>query len=428
MKNLITRAIAEIEKQHTGNHLNFGENSIRPVFDGFSIANIPSSICHWLDSDTGEMLPGIALEQEFGLHFRHVILIVIDGLGLLQTETVYDRLKENPWIQRIQEQAIASALTSVIPSTTVAALTSIWTGCAPGSHGLVGYEMWLKELGMVVNYLPYSPIALSGKSGLIAEAGIPPENMFPSQTLGQILSENQVISRSYMPSMLSASNLTKAQMIGSAVIPYRRFGDLWANLKENLERDKGSRTYETIYWNDIDTYGHLMGIDNERVYFDLDQFFYGLEKTYQNLSKMNLGDTLILITADHGQIKNVPDPHRDLKNYPGFLDELTILPCGENRFTYFYPKSGKEKDIIRFVEEKWPNDFRFVSSRDMIQEGIFGEDHLHPDLNNRVGEMIAIAQKDAYFWWPNRPDKLHARHGGVSREEMLVPFTGIGLS
>lgn len=426
MKNILNESLQEIFSKRN-NSLNLGKAAILPVYDGYSIANIPSSICHWLGSETGEMLPGLTLEQAYGDHFRHIILIIIDGLGLQQMNMVSSRLSENLWIRRTQKDSIQSVLTSVIPSTTVAALTSIWTGSPSGKHGLVGYEMWLKELGMVVNYLPYSPVALSSKVGLIAEAGISPENMFPTETYGQILSRNGIVSRSYLPTMISTSNLTRGQMTGSKVISYRRFGDLWENLKENLAADKLNKTCETIYWNDIDTYGHLMGIDDERVFFDLDQFFFGLEKTFQNLSKMDLGETLILITADHGQIRNTPDQNRDLKKHPELLKLLTIMPCGENRFTYFYPKSGKEKAIINYMEEKWPGDFLIVSSQEMIQKGLYGKSNLHPDLENRIGELIAVAQKDAYFWWPNRPDRLFARHGGVSEAEMLVPLTGIIL-
>jgi len=136
---------------------------------------------------------------------------------------------------------------------------------------------------------------------------------------------------------------------------------------------------------------------------------------------------LVLVTADHGHIENTPDPNRDIKNHPELMHNLMIMPCGENRLTYFYPKSGKDTAIRNYIEETWPDDFYLVSGQELIADGIFGTAAFHPDLDNRIGEWVAIARGYAYFWWPNRPDKLYSRHGGLSDQEMIVPLMGLAL-
>ncbi|MDH4077566.1 MAG: alkaline phosphatase family protein, partial [Acidimicrobiia bacterium] len=66
------------------------------------------------------------------------LLLVLDGVG---------------WEQLCQRSALAPTLsamaggpiTTVAPSTTAAALTSITTGLAPAEHGIVGYRMLVDD-------------------------------------------------------------------------------------------------------------------------------------------------------------------------------------------------------------------------------------------------------------------------------------------
>jgi len=398
-----------------------------PIYEGYSVANLPASICNWLGSENTGMLPPLSFGEIYGDRFRHVILVIVDGLGAYQMEKIRDRLADNSWLQLISKYGIEKLLTSIVPSATAAALTSLWTGVSGGTHGLVGYETWMRSLGMVVNFLQYSPSSIGSKPGLIGDAGILPEAILPVPTLGNHLMGGGIISRSHMPIALAHSNLTRAQMAGVSVVPYRRFGDLWENVKELLEADREKVTFDSVYWNDLDTYNHLMGMNDNRIFIDLGSFFDGLARTVQALSRGNFGKTLVLVTADHGHIENTPDPNRDIKNHPELMHNLMIMPCGENRLTYFYPKSGKETAIRNYIEETWPDDFYLVSGQELIADGIFGTAAFHPDLDNRIGEWVAIARGYAYFWWPNRPDKLYSRHGGLSDQEMIVPLMGLAL-
>jgi hypothetical protein len=39
-----------------------------------------------------------------------------------------------------------------------------------------------------------------------------------------------------------------------------------------------------------------------------------------------------------------------------------------------------------------------------------------------VGSHIVFPENNAYWWWVNKENHLLGRHGGLSRDEMLVPF------
>jgi len=58
----------------------------------------------------------------------------------------------NPVWKRLEQQGLLAPLTSIVPSTTAAALTSLWTGRSAAEHGIAGYELWLKEYGIVTKH------------------------------------------------------------------------------------------------------------------------------------------------------------------------------------------------------------------------------------------------------------------------------------
>jgi hypothetical protein len=74
----------------------------------------------WLPSEVGEA--------------SRVLLLVLDGLGWRQLQARSDRAP-------VMTSLLGGPITTVAPSTTAAALTSISTGVPPGEHGVVGYRM-----------------------------------------------------------------------------------------------------------------------------------------------------------------------------------------------------------------------------------------------------------------------------------------------
>ena len=77
-----------------------------------------------------------------------IVLLVLDGLGAEQL-----RERSGAGARRWQSGA-GAAITSVAPSTTACALTTLVTGRAPAEHGVVGYRVALD--GDVMNVLQWS--------------------------------------------------------------------------------------------------------------------------------------------------------------------------------------------------------------------------------------------------------------------------------
>src|SRR6187551_2086895 len=75
-----------------------------------------------------------------------VVLLVLDGLGW---DAVQEHARHLPTLARCDGRSI----TTVAPSTTASALTSITTGLAPAEHGIVGFRTRVD--GIVLNVLSW---------------------------------------------------------------------------------------------------------------------------------------------------------------------------------------------------------------------------------------------------------------------------------
>ena len=61
----------------------------------------------------------------------------------------------------------ASPITTVFPTTTSCALTSLSTGATPSVHGLVGYRQYLPRYGVVADMLKMSIVGSTGRDELV---------------------------------------------------------------------------------------------------------------------------------------------------------------------------------------------------------------------------------------------------------------------
>ncbi|MDZ7734066.1 MAG: alkaline phosphatase family protein [Acidimicrobiia bacterium] len=93
-----------------------------------------------------------------------VVLLVVDGLGWDQLQ---DRLDRLPHLGAMA----GSPISTVVPSTTATAMTSLTTGLPPGEHGVIGYRIHVED--EVLNVLRWSTPAGD------ARKSVPPHELQP---------------------------------------------------------------------------------------------------------------------------------------------------------------------------------------------------------------------------------------------------------
>ncbi len=104
-----------------------------------------------------------------------------------------------------------------------------------------------------------------------------------------------------------------------------------------------------------------------------------------------------------------------------------MQPTCENRLAFLYIKPGRIQDVRRYFDSVWPGEFILLDPDDALQSGLFGEGTIKTTTRDRLGDLIVVAKGDAYLWWAKKPNPMAGRHGGLSRDEMLVPFFALPL-
>lgn len=411
--------------------LDLGDRLVMPAYQGHAISNLPASLCQWLGIPPLMTPLAEVYHQKLNGTFQHVVMVVIDGLGidLLQGTLTADQAAEkggNVW-QRLLADALLAPLTSVVPSTTAAALTTLWTGHSPREHGIVGYELWLKEFGLIANMIKHAPASFSGDPDGLRRAGFQPEGFLFSPRLGSHLLAHGIQSYAFQPASIARSGLSRMILTDVAVVPYRTQSDLWVSLRELLLTKTGQRTYTYVYWGDLDELEHRFGPQNERVHLELIFFGQQLERFLVVYRRVRRQRTLFLLTADHGQVATPPRPEYELRNHPSFTACLTMMPTGENRMPYLFIRPGFEERVQRYIQESWPGQFRLFPSWQILQSELLGNGPIYPPVADRLGDWVVIPQDGAYWWWANQENMLLGRHGGLSEAEMLVPLIALVL-
>jgi hypothetical protein len=411
--------------------LDLPEEFVQPNYNGLSILNTPNSICKLLGVPARNNIPTLIPEvlEPLGGEARKILLILMDALALHRFKVWITAHPEMVWNQFTQ-QGVLAPLTSIAPSTTSAALTSYWTAAAPRSHGIVGYEGWLKEYGIVANMISHKPITYnSGRADSLEHAGFSAETFLPIDPIGIHLAEHGVDLHaiqhySIIHSGLSRMFFKQVQKHGIST-PV----DLWVTVRKLWEKNTDQKLFSWVYWPEVDSLSHLHGPDDERIAADFISFSHAFESIFlDKLTSEQLKDTVVILTADHGQIgTDHRNEHYDLRNHPELTRRLHMLPTGENRLAFLYIKPGQVEAVLEYIERTWPNQFTLLESAYAIEKGLFGPGDQHPGLLDRTGDMVALARGQAYWWWGAQPNPISGRHGGLSSEEMVVPFLAARL-
>ncbi|MCJ7718139.1 MAG: alkaline phosphatase family protein [Anaerolineales bacterium] len=409
--------------------LTHGGKFISPQYEGLSILNIPASAGKLLNVpgfNSPPLQPDL-LDPIRG-NIKNIIVILVDALGFNRLEEWLEEEKSMIW-HSLLDQGVLAPITSISPSTTCAAITSLWTDSSATQHGIMGYEMWLKEYGVTANMIEHKPITYRGGGGNLSLAGFDPETFIPVGSITDHFSAGGVDIHAFQHYSIINSGLSRMFMNDADRHPIGTASDLWISIRELLESNPGTRKYIWAYWGKLDSISHLHGPDSERAKAE----FLTFSKTFQDyfLDRLDPGlkkDTLVILTADHGQITtDKENQHFDLSQHPVFTEMLHLLPTGENRLAYLYIKPGRTEAVKEYIQSTWPEQFALIDPEEAVKAGLFGPGDPHPGIYDRLGDLIVAAKGNAFWWWANQENPLIGRHGGLSEDEMLVPFLAARL-
>lgn len=384
-----------------------GITTHRPDYAGGSIVNLMASVAHGRGAVADSHAP-LALADEIDFAgARTILLLVIDGLG-------YDFLHNNFPDSTIARH-VRARLTSVFPTTTAAAITTLLTGMTPAEHGLTGWHVRLEEPDDVVAVLPFH--SRRGREPLSAR-GFEPATLLNARPIYPRLDcDCHVVS----PSRIANSPFNTAFSRGARVHSFDTLQECAARIATIVAADQ-QRKYIYAYWSELDHLGHEAGIDSvaAREHFhEIDAAFAALVGGLRN------SGTLVLLTADHGIVDTEPATHVHLRHHPALTAMLDVPLCGEPRAAYCYVHAGEYTAFENYVASELAREATAVPSRALLDAGLFGPGDAHPALDKRIGDYTLLMNENfavSDTVGPERPSTLIGVHGGLSPAELFVPL------
>ncbi|MEI7755238.1 MAG: alkaline phosphatase family protein [Actinomycetota bacterium] len=321
---------------------------------------------------------------------NQVVVLVIDGLGWEQLQS---RIHLAPTLAAMQ----GSAITTVAPSTTATALTSITTGLTPGEHGVLGYRIELG--GDIVNMLRWH-----GERGDVRRSH-PPRDVQPyAPFLGE---SPPVISRAE----LESSSFTEAHLRGSRPAGWRAASSIAVEIGRQL--NAGER-FVYAYYDGIDKIAHERGFGE---FYDAE--LATVDALVGNVLSVLPAGAALVVTADHGQVhvgKNIVHPSAALLS-------MVRAQSGEGRFRWLHARPGCHADLLSAAQQDHAHHAWVVSRAQTIDEGWFGPAVSSP-VASRLGDVALVARDDITFFdsADSGPFELVCRHGSLTSAEMYVPL------
>jgi predicted AlkP superfamily pyrophosphatase or phosphodiesterase len=404
------------------------EGWVLPDYEGLSIANLPATVAALLGGDLPDARPALpsALWADWAPNLRRVVLVILDALGYRMLQGMW-AAGEGQVLSELAEVGRMVPLTSVFPSTTDAALVSLRTGRSPAEHGWLAYMMYLREMGIASNAILLCPV-VTRQADLLVEWGLDVESLVTVPTLAERLTEMGVNSKAVF--------YTGFRNTGFSAMLYRGVGetrghhhasDLWVQLRHLLAETRGQRAFITAYWSGLDTLAHAYGPDTDLWEAEFRTVSHLLaEEFLGSIPDQDREGTLLLITADHGQIHIPPEQILTVKEHAELSQHLMVPIMGESRAAFVYPRPGRAGAIRDYLEEAFPGWFVVLDSVEALQAGLMGKP-ICDESYARAGELLVLPRDNHAVQQIQPSMSLLGRHGGLTPEEMLVPLIGVRL-
>lgn len=411
------------------------EEFVYPQYDGRSLYNVVPTIFALFDiKDKRKSLP-IGLFKKYINKNNKIIFFLIDGFGFNHYETFS---KELEFFKHLTLKGDVFSITSIFPSTTASCLTTLATGLAPCQHGLFEWNMYIKELDRVIQTLPFCEVGKNAQDESLKIKGISPHILLDKniKTTFQLLSKNGV--KSYVFLQQSIANSTYSLLVsqGAVIVPYTTVFDLFPQIVKVLNSEKGP-AFLDVYFGDIDSAEHKFGPYSKEHILELRIFFEELGRGFvKSFNKEAARNITAIITSDHGQINIDPKKTIYLNRDKKIIKSLAlskkgklIPPWGSPRDVFLATSANKKEEVFDYLVNKYKKEAKIIKTEEAIKMGLFGppEEGVKPSRRflERAGDILILPYGGETIWYEHvKGDLLEflGHHGGLSKEEMLVPF------
>lgn len=432
----------------------FSSDAVRPSYDGLGLANIATLPIQWLcpEAPCLSELPALPpfnpglletkavtdawetwLEQA---PINHVVLLLIDAFGYEQLRSLIDK-GDTPGLAAAcaTPQAFFMPATSVFPSTTVTALTSTATAYAPAQHGIVCTNVYLREMGSLVNLIHWRP-SIAPTPTPYPDTQLNPDVLLPVPNLYLRMEKAgvnvEIVNvHQFKGTSISRFTTTGSQAGQNGFIGYLTPADGFAQLRDRLlRRSPSDKSFTYLYIPNVDSSAHRYGPLSSSYRAEVAALDFALKRElFEPLAGRS--DIVLLLVADHGQCPTHPDKMLLLDQHRALTELMFVPATGESQCRFLHLVHGAQAAAMDYIQQHLADIFLTLTKDDAIALGLFGlpSQPLNAEFYNRIGDLILLPRNGwtCYQRTGQKPAEqprptIAGVHGGLSRAEMLIPF------
>jgi hypothetical protein len=269
------------------------------------------------------------------------------------------------------------------------------TGLPVEAHGLYEWRVWEPAVGEVI-----VPLLTATEPAFDARAALLPEGPSFYQRLAVRAGAASTV---FSPDRFSPSGFDAIAIRGARLVPYADLSSLTLPAPAD-----GDKSYAYIYWDIIDATGHRFGPSSA-------EFDDACLRALDNLYALFFGpqapshpDTLLVLTADHGQI-DVSSDRVDLLTIDG------ATPAGSARDLFLHVAEDRVDETIASINDTLGERGTAVRSATLF-------DRIGPRLAARLAPICVLPAPGRMTWLATHAADdiqlaFRGHHGGRTPEE-----------
>lgn len=321
--------------------------------------------------------------------YKNIVILLYGGLG---SKIIEKHLDKNSFLVKNK----ICDITSTVPSTTMAATTSILSGKTPYEHGWIGWNMYFKDLDKTItiarNKVKNSNEELDFK---VTQSFLKYESIFDKIN-------NSLENKAY-------------GLFPFGVGAYENRKEAYERIV-NLSQNSGKKLIYA-YFEEPDSVMHITGVTSSESHEEI----LKIDNEVRELCD-RLRDSIIFVIADHG---HVDCEFLVLKEYEDIYSLVERTFDIEARCVGIKVKEGKQEAFKNKFLEKFGDYFLLMDYEEAISKKIFGMGVEHERFRDTIGDFVAIATNKYALNYDDFDPVFKSGHAGLTEKEMLVPIVAI---
>ena len=359
---------------------------IKPNFKNCNL-NVSATISSFLGNEN-DLPKNKLVAKSLAKNYKNVVFMCIDGLGMYP---ITQNLEKTDFLRA----NIKSTMTSVFPSTTTNATSSLYSATYPSEHGMLGWSLYFDELKRCVDiYLGTDD--------------------YTGEKVDMSKIEDKLKFEYYFDHVKTDYNISA---IFPSFVKHEKntyFFEKCPEAFDILDKvcKKKTKQFVYLYLHEPDSTMHEFGVSSEKAKSVIKMINDKIEEFHKKHP-----DTLIIATADHGQT--------DIKEYIRLYEDKALMKTLkvpmylEARAVAFQIKDGQHETFKQEMK-KYKKDLKLFKVEDLIKKNYFGS---KTEKLKVLGDYIAVVKNyDKIVCFSKETFPFKGHHTSLTKHDMIVPL------